>query len=315
MNNMDKSRDVTGGYNSLSQAFPLVNLIMFILGWFTVPVEVLFRRNFGQRWMTVNNFYAGLFVLLIFNAFSAVSGSLGSIFSSHSQNTNYPYQQQPMQEQGSAWQHFLDKSMLYFTLAYVLVSTWHFFRIWWRNRTNTALHSFDDGTSWFEPVAKYLMQLMNVIAVPVLRFYMFLLPISEQRKRLKVPPLFDDVTAFTNMVFEPLMLLVLAIIFPGATRIWLLISFPALAIYANWKETAKLNKMLDFRDSVIEAEMMQKHKNSQEAKAENHMMRQAAERIKNNPEVEPIITRQYPDLMHIIEEMNADKSHLSGEEV
>ena len=48
MNNPNKARDVTGGYDALSQAFPLVNLVMFILGWFTVPVEVLFRRNFGS---------------------------------------------------------------------------------------------------------------------------------------------------------------------------------------------------------------------------------------------------------------------------
>ena len=265
--------------------------------------------------MTVNNFYAGLFVLFIFNAFSAISGSLGSIFSSHSQNTNYPnqYQQQPMPEQESAWHHFLDKSMLYFTLAYVLVSSYHFFKIWWRNRTNTALHSFDDGTSWFEPVAKYLMQLLNVLAVPVLRFYMFLLPLSEQRKRLRVPPLFDDVSAFTNTVFEPIVLLILAIIFPGATRIWLLVSFPALAIYASWKETAKLNKALDFRDSVIEAETMQKNRHAQ--KAENRIMKQAAETIKNNPQAASSASYHYPDLMDIINEMNKEKSQPVDEEV
>ncbi len=313
MNNPSKARDVTGGYNAFAESFPFVNLIMFIFGWFTVPVEILFRRNFGQRWLTVINFYAGLFVLLIFTALQTAGGAIGSLFSSHQQNnTGYPYQQQMEQPSGPfLWERFLDKSMLFILLAYMLVSSYHFFKIWWRNRTNTALHSFDDGTSWFEPVAVYLMRLMNVLAVPVLRFYMFLLPIREQRKRLKVPPLFEDATAFTNTVFEPLMLLILAIIFHGATRWWLIISFPALAIYANWKETAKLNKVLDFRDSVIEAETMQKNRHSQ--KAANRIIKQAAETIKENPQAASAASYRYPDLMDIIEDMNKDKSHLADE--
>ena len=45
----DKSRNLTGGYNMLAAAFPIINFIMFFLAWFTVPIEVLFRRNFGQR--------------------------------------------------------------------------------------------------------------------------------------------------------------------------------------------------------------------------------------------------------------------------
>ena len=193
--------------------------------------------------------------------------------------------------------------------CYITISSYHFFRMWWRNRTNTALHSFDDGTSRFEPLAIYMMKFVNGVAVPVIKIYMFLLPKEEQQQKLEIPPLVDDVSAFTNTVFEPLVLLVLVFIFPGATRTWLLISVPALAVYASWKETAKLNKVLDFRDTVIEAEAMANYQHSPELPTtENQILQQAAETIKNNPEVAPKIGHRYPDLMSIIEEMNGEKS-------
>jgi hypothetical protein len=305
--NNDKSRNVSGGYNMLAQMFPLINFIMFILGWFTVPIEVLFRRNFGQRWLTVINFYVGLMVLGIF---TTIQG-LASAFSS---NSAYPYsssnQQTPTEP--SFWDSLMNKSMLIFLLAYLLISSYHFFRMWWRDRTNTALHSFNDGRSRFEFIAIYLLEVINIAAVPVIRVYMLLLPKEEQQRKIIVPPLLNDLTAFTNTVFQPLLLLILVFIFPGTTRSWLLISAAALAVYANWKETAKLNKVLDFRDSIIEAKDMANHSNlGQQNNTEGLIMQQAAEMIKDNPEVAPVVTRTYPDLMSIIEDMNTDKSHLA----
>jgi len=300
----DKSRNVTGGYSMLAQFFPFINFIMFLLGWFTVPIEVLFRRNFGQRWLTVINFYAGLFVLAIFTTIQTLAGAFAS------SNTS-PYQQQPAgaTAEPSFWDSLMSKSMLIFLLAYLLISSYHFFRMWWRNRTNTALHSFNDGTSRFEPIAALLMDVVNIVAVPIIRLYMFLLPKEERERKINVPPLLNDVTAFTNTVFEPLLLLILALIFPGVARMWLLISAAALAIYANWKETAKLNKVLDFWDSVVQATDMSKHHNLSELPSdETLILKQAAHTLKNNPEVAPQVAKRYPDLMDIIEEMNSEKS-------
>ncbi len=302
----DKSRNVTGGYNMMALMFPFINFIMFLLGWFTVPVEVLFRRNFGQRWLTVINFYAGFFVLGVFTTIQTLASA--------SYNTSY-YQQQPVgaNAEPSFWESLMNKSMLIFLLAYLLISSYHFFRIWWGNRTNTALHSFNDGTSRFEPIAELLLHVVNIAAVPIIRVYMLLLPKEERERKISVPPLLDDVTAFANTVFEPLLLLILALIFPGATRMWLLISAAALAIYANWKETAKLNKVLDFRDSVIQATDMSKHHNLSELPSnETVILKQAAHTLKNNPEVAPQVAQRYPDLMDIIEEMQAGKNFVEA---
>ena len=308
----DKSRNLTGGYNMLAAAFPIINFIMFFLAWFTVPIEVLFRRNFGQRWLTVINFYVGFFVLMFFVSLETLSGAF------HSDNNVPIYQQQPGTATTTAptgpsfYESLMNNSMVIILIIYLLIASYHFFRMWWRDRTSTALHSFDDGTSRFEPVAVYLMQLINIIAIPIIRLYMLLLPKEEQERDIPIPPLINDVTAFTNTVFEPLLLLLLMFIFPGTTRIWLLVSAAALAIYANWKETAKLNKVLDFRDSVIQAQDMSKHRNlAQETTTESLIMRQAADTIKNNPEVAPRVEQRYPDLMDIIEEMNSNPVHIA----
>ena len=106
--NPDKSRNVFGGFNMWAQSFPFLNFIMFLLGWFTVPVEVLFRRNFGQRWLTVINFYAGLFVLFFFTSLQTLSGAFGSGGYSS--------------EGSSFWQSIMAKSMLLFLLAYLMIS-------------------------------------------------------------------------------------------------------------------------------------------------------------------------------------------------
>jgi hypothetical protein len=96
--------------------------------------------------------------------------------------------------------------------------------------------------------------------------------------------------------------------------IWLFMSAIAVAINANWKETARLNKILDFRDSVIEAKIMMelKEKTTEPNAPAEKIMQQAAETINENPQVIPQVAAQYPDLMSIIQEMNQDRSHLAN---
>ncbi len=302
-----KSRNVLAGFNFFGQALPFINFIMFLLGWFTVPVEVLFRKNFGQRWLTGINFYAGLLVLVIFN----VLQTLSSVFGSNTRTYSYGRygQQQQVPDEPSLWDSFMNHSMFFILLAYILVGSYHFFKMWWGNRTNSAQHSFADGTSRFEPIAVYLMRLVNIIAVPVIRIYILLLPKEEQKRTNEIPPLTNEVTAFTNTIFEPLVLVILFFIFKGTTSTWLLISAAALTVYANWKEAAKLDRALDFRDIVIEAEdKIADRVAPQETSTstlENLIMQQAANAIETKPEVAAQVKQQYPDLMSIIDEMNS----------
>jgi hypothetical protein len=306
--NIDKSRDVLG-FSKWGQSSRTVNFIMFLLGWFTIPAEVLLRRDFGQRWFTTVNFYAGLFIFVILATLQYIAAALwGADGLLHRiQQFLSPFR---TIEEPSFEERIMDRSMIFFLLAYVLMGSYHLFRIWWRNRTNTALHSFDDGTSRVEPLAGYMMRLLNTLTVPFVLLYRRLLPRIE-RVAASTPKLIHDRRAFTNTVFEPFLLFLLSFWVSGMASIWLFISAVALAIHANWKETAKLNKMLDFRDSMIEAKAMMLLNNSTgQNNTQDQMMQQAADNIKQNPQVAPYMARQYPDLMSIIEEMNKDKSHL-----
>lgn len=201
----------------------------------------------------------------------------------------------------------MDKSMLFFLGLYVIMSFYHLFKIKWRNQTNTALHSFDDGTSDFEKVAWFLMELLNYITVPLMCLSTLLMP-KKQRKDTQIPKLISDKTSFANTIVEPLILFLLGYyLFHGIASAGLFMSSFALLVHANWREIAKAQKILDFRDSMIEAKVMAHLKDtlSQDNKL---LIQQAAETIKKSPEVVPQVAEQYPDLMSIIEEMNREHS-------
>lgn len=306
----DRSRDIAG-VNKWARSSRAVGLIMLILGWFTIPVEVLLRRDFGQRWFTAVNFYAGLFLLLIFSMLQYLVALIwGAIerFISRLENVFNP---DYVPEEPSLADRLIDRSMLFILAAYVLMGSYHRFKIWWRNRTNTALHSYDDGTSRLEPLAGYLMQIVNVLALPLVHLYARLIP-KKQRAGMSIPRFISDRSVFANTVVEPVLLLILAIRLHGIISLWLFISAIALAVHASWKETAKLNKILDFRDSVIEAKVMAHlMSETQRSNAPMRILKQAAETIKSDPEVTPHIAQRYPDLMSIIEEINREKGHLA----
>jgi hypothetical protein len=296
-----KRNNVFGTLNTWTRNMPFVQFIMFIFGWFTVPIEVFFRKNFGERWLTTVNFYAGLIVLTIFTMVQTFGSAMGS--SSYMYN---PHEQQ--QSEPSFLDKLMDKSMLIILLAYILISSYHFFKIWWQNRTDTPIHSFDDGTSRFELPATYLMKAINIIAVPMIRLYIRFLPKEEQQPGMPIPPLVDDVSAFTNTVVEPLLLLILFFFFHGVTATWLLLSSAALVLYSNWKEEAKLDRVLDLRDSTIAAANAKARRGKPVGQGANSMqnliMQQVAKKIEKQPEIAAQIAPAYPDLMSVIEEMN-----------
>jgi hypothetical protein len=303
---IDKSRDI-GGFNRWARSSRTISFIMLILGWFTIPAEVLLRRDFGQRWFTAVNFYAGLFLMLIFSllqslfnwVWDAAQGFIASIATLFN-----PSYQQP---ESSLADHVMDRSMTLLLMAYVLLGGYHLFKIWWRKKTNTALHSFDDGTSRLEPLGRLLIRPVNSLSIPMLALSMRLIP-KKQRVVNTAPTLIEDATVFTDTILEPVALLFLAWRLHGMASLWLFLTAIAVAIHANWKETARQSKILDFRDSMMEANVMRELKDG----AGKAMGANASRNLNAAPlnAVRPVAI-QYPNLMAIIEEMNKDNGHLS----
>lgn len=72
--------------------------------------------------------------------------------------------------------------MQWILAIYVLLGIYHFFMIWWRNRTFKPEHSYFYGTSYLEVLVAGAMDLVNLIMLPVIRLLMLLLPKSEKEK-------------------------------------------------------------------------------------------------------------------------------------
>lgn len=281
---------------------------MLVLGWFTTPVEVFLRRDFGQRWFTVVNFYAGLFLLLMFATLqffiSVLWEWLHNWIDSILSSINPLYEPEPYDFSD----RLMDRSMVFIVMAYLILGSYHLFKIWWRNKANIALHSFNDGTSRLEPVAAWLMQVLNILAAPLVKLCLLFIP-KQQRTEIPQPSLINDKSVFANTILEPLLLLILAIKLHGIVSLWLFVSAVTLAIHASWRENAKLNKILDFRDSILDAKaMIQLRSETEQPTIQQEMMQQVAITLQEAPQITTRMEEQYPDLMDIIEELNGNKS-------
>jgi hypothetical protein len=317
-NSTDKSRNLLGTYEELAQNNPSLNFVMYFLRWFTVPVEVLFRRNFGERWFTTVNFYVGLLVLGFFTAMQETAGSLFG----GSKNPFADYQgfghygEKAVEETPSFFERLGSHSMSLVLAAYVLFSMYHFFIIWWRNRTFTPVHSFSDGESRFQGIAYFLLSLINLAMTPIVNAIVRMMPEREKQKMVsdEAPPAFVDGERFADVFLEPLILLLLSHFTEGAMSRWLFISALATIVCASFKHTARLNKLLDIRDSSIDAEQAvfikdwlkrpdtaNKAKISPQQKALVDQIKTMADRT---PEVAKMMGNDYPDLMDLIEDMN-----------
>jgi hypothetical protein len=148
---------------------------------------------------------------------------------------------------------------------------------------------------------------------PIVRLFMLIVPMQERQKVKEIPKLLNNVSSFTDTVFEPLVIFGLSFLFSGIVSTWLFISAIATAIFANWKHTQRLNFWLDIRDNSIDAKAMIEVKdyfigdNQQVTSGQKIIIEQIAETVKETPAVAQQMQRDYPDVMDIIKEMNAPK--------
>lgn len=302
--NVSKARDMSG-LKKWSQESRLVSGVMLFLGWFTIPAEVFMRKDFGERWFTKMNFFAGGMLILIIALIRYLAGVA----------------QYWISQVGAVWNPFYSEQVTSDVMykgatdtvagfwLYFIIGCYHLFKIWWRSRTKRDLHSYDDGTSLLEPVGGVIMYIVNGLTSPFIWLYMQRRPVEERQGDL--PKLINDKTAFTNTVIDPLLLVVVCQRFPPIEKIWMYITAFAVAIHASRKEAAKKSKILDFKDSQIEARMMSelKEKMQDEERIKEKLNNDPRRR---SPKPLPQVMVQYPDLANIIEAMHRERSHLAN---
>ena len=294
---IDKSRKITG-IDKWARSSPAIGTIMLVLGWFTIPVEVILRRDFGQRYFTNITFYAGLVLILtICGLHFGYSHLLAKYFDFFRSNPDAE------KEADTA-----DWAIIICFALYFYMGLYHLFKIKWRNQVNTPLHSFDDGKSRLNWLSGVVVWLINIFALPWMVLAYWLIP-RKQRKGKPYAKFITDREAFTTTTLEPIVILIAAIYLTGVPSLWLFVSAFALLIYGYWKEMARKNKILDFQDGKIEAGLMRELRASKGLDI-SQPKRQTGKSVYPQAQPLPQINVQYPDLNTIIDQMNRDKSHL-----
>jgi hypothetical protein len=267
----------------------------------SMPIEVFFRYNFGQRWLTFGNFLGGLLILSFFILLEYGWNEL--VLSP----TFYYLQGFFLIENAVVPFRWHIPFMWFFWGCYVLRCGHHFFRMFFRSRTGTEMHTFNDGWSIFEGLAFKIMRVLNVALKPFVLLGMFLsLKKRERKQAASVPLVFQNITAFADTFIEPLILLIGVWLIPGlVVKIWLLCSCYACFVCKRRKRRIRKYRMLDFKDAMIEARDLKGYRlrqeyinrrNDQEPEIVSH-------RSNKRP---PRDNRDFYDLAEIIDEENKD---------
>ena len=225
---------------------------LYLLHWMTVPIEVLFRRRFGARWLTPTNFFIGLLVLVLFTLLQmGVNWLTAYLVSVELLDDTLP---------STPAEIAMAYSMGFFLAAYIVVAILHFYVMWWRKRVGRPLHTYEDGISWFEPLGKVLAFPLNLLAMPFI--YVLRVFVPKELRRHKTPKWIENNSAFTDIVVEPLVLLVLAFQFAEVTSAWMVFSAIATTKHGWDKWMVRREIERDYSDSFVQMEYMRAFKDA-----------------------------------------------------
>lgn len=235
---------------------PVAGFIMWVLGAFAISAEVFLRRDFGERYFTRTKFVLGLIMLMAFNLGSNLTSRMPSFndYTIDPETGQYVLKATQTSFNLSAWLTYI------LLLAYIILGSYHTFRIWWRNGTGRPLHSRDHGLTWLEPLGALTLAIPNFFIGLVMRVYALTLPEHERPWLMNALPFLRDARGFAEKVVEPLVLLLLGILFSrlGATAVasWLYFSTLALVLFTTIRHEQFRNQTLDMQDRQIEARDM-----------------------------------------------------------
>ena len=300
---VSKSRNVTG-MNKWAGSSRIIGFFMVILGWFTVPMEVFLRRNFGQRWFTFVNYLSG--IVLIFLV------AIVQLYWDSAPDTTKLYLYQHLTGLGpfNPFGHPLyclvsdDEHRDFFTFllyAYTFTGLYHLLKTRRLKAIGEPLHSFDDGASNLWLFAFILIGVINILALIVETMLRVFMP-SEQDKQKRSAVLISDYDYFADVFLEPVVVLLVAWGVEGPARIWLFISIISLIVHTHRKQMARRHKILDFQDAKIEAQIMRELRKAQMSGTTPVKPKHTVKTAAKKQQPAPVI--RYPALSVIIEEWN-----------
>lgn len=291
-------RDVTGGESVWGGMIPGLGLMNYVLGLLTVPIEVFLRRDFGERYFSRMNFIGGLIVLIVWLIGAKMFAMIG-MFNPLSWFLNRGGGGDTASGMGG-----VIKWYIYFSIG-------HFLYMWWKDITGNPVHSFSAGRSWFRPIGKAVMFILNLILDNVVRLIFAITPGADKDRVPSLLPVLRDADTFTERFIEPFVVFIAAFVCFSIGQYtmawWLFFSVMALNLYTGMRHEQERSVFLDYRDQMIDARFyrmflageVHKGKNTQE-----RMVQETAREVEKNPDVLPIIEAKNPSLARAIERIS-----------
>lgn len=279
---MRKERNLLGDDAMWTGIIPGLGFMNFILGWFTVPIEVFLRRDFGERYFTKVNFFAGLLILIVWNVLSVM----------------IPFH--------LPW--FIDRqdpdfNLLWFiTRLYVYFSIMHFLVMWWNDIVGKPIHSFSAGKSWLWLIGWVAMKALGLILDPIAKFLIRILPGENKEEKIKSSvPVLQDANVFTERIIEPIFIFWCMDYAYGQGQngmvTYLFFALMGHNLYTGMRHDAERSFVLDIRDRIIERGWFLAADEGRVAPGSGALKRiihQTAAQAENYPEVMEILDEEAP---------------------
>lgn len=299
-NNPQAARNLLGDHEAWGKLFPQYSWFMYVLAWFTVPVEVFLRRDFGERYYTRANFMAGLILLSITQLAIKLLSKVSEMRNFDASESRYNY------------------SLSWILWLYLLVGVFHFGWLAYKEAVRRPVHSFSAGRSWLLPVGKFFLEVANDFLSFLIHGIIRFVPAHERATLLSSRPLLRDIRTFTERYIEPVVLLIAALIFAalGMAGIfgWLIFSMGALIIFTGIRHQTERNYILDIRDMKIEADYMRSliagepQPYDDEPIQMRQVIQEVAHEAENSPETVEVLEQKQPTLADAIKAMNARRN-------
>jgi hypothetical protein len=247
----------------------LLNLTMFVLGWFSITVEVFLRFAFGERYLSLLRL---CLAYMTFQVFQTLYFLLGWLFGFAGNPMNWLFNSPDLSTLFAGGVH----SLLYhlFVYGFFGLSALHLITIAKRENAGQEWHTASFGVSWltylpwdawdalvdtvFLLVGRVWNALLQRVSVPLVRnsleWFTRHVPVTLIKSTLQV----DDWKLYRFL--EPLLCYLMAKALQptdGLLGTWLLIASIALFIKNNMMYFDMRGRMLDHMDSHIESVYLQ----------------------------------------------------------
>lgn len=272
------------------------DIVKRVLGWFTIGIYAFFRRNFGERYFTFSNFMVGLIVYFL-------TASLASTLSSS------PWLNR-ITEPGVEPIGWAAVTPWILLSLYIVISMYHFWKIWVNGQIGEPEFSRYDGHSRLEPLGRLILNVINPIVREAVKFVSIFTLNSENRLKLseslEILPVFYDVEVFTKRWVEPFCFLLLWNLIPGVNFIWAAVTLFAILIYAQLLMLDMRDQELDLSDSILMAYEAKAGGRVEILKERRRILAQAMIHQMDEPQKEVFIqeVEDNPDLMETLESLN-----------